>query len=101
MYYKKYISLIVLLFCFAFSHAQQLSGYVMEKNEKGKEVPLPFASIGWQKKKIAVSSGDNGHFSIPYPDSLPCNLIVSYVGYQPDTIVFTKKVDKEIKVVLK
>src|SRR5688572_18655651 len=79
---------------------QPLGGYVMELNSSGKEVPLPMATIAWQKKNIMVYAADNGHFSIPYPDSLPAYLIVSYVGYIPDTIYFSKKVDKEIKVVL-
>ncbi|MEW6467476.1 MAG: TonB-dependent receptor [Bacteroidota bacterium] len=80
--------------------AQQLTGYVMEMDQ-GKEMPLPMATVGWQGTGLSAFTNEKGFFTISYPDSFPANLVVSYVGFRPDTIVFKKKVDQPLKIVLK
>ena len=45
------------------------------------------ASVFWMNTNIGSSTNMEGLANIPIPNTYPSNLIVSYVGYQSDTIV--------------
>ncbi len=63
-----------------------LHGQVKTINDKGKEVPLPFASIYWIKSHQGTTSDENGQFHLPRTDSDGDILVLSFVGYISDTI---------------
>ena len=77
-----------------------LRGKVVEWNdEKKSEIELPGANVYWLDGVSPTVTDEHGDFSIVLPDQLPENLIVSYVGFQPDTILIENS--KKIKVKLK
>ena len=66
-----------------------LSGIVYEKNENGAMLPLIGANIRWKDDKMGTTSDLSGNFSLDYPGKSSL-LVVSYVGYSPDTMVIDK-----------
>ncbi|MFN8338356.1 MAG: TonB-dependent receptor [Saprospiraceae bacterium] len=66
-----------------------LSGTVYEKSDKGDLMPLIGANITWLNSKEATSTDLSGQFNVPYSGKKDF-LIVSYVGYSPDTLMITK-----------
>lgn len=54
----------------------------------GKRVPLIGATIRWADTQTGTVTDANGQFSIPF-GSTDNQLVVSYVGYQPDTVTVT------------
>ena len=51
----------------------------------GKSVPLVGATVQWLNTAIGTVTNTEGHFQVPYQPT-STSLVVSYVGYQPDTI---------------
>jgi len=74
-----------------------IKGIVLEEDNKGKFKPLSNASIFWINTGKGVITDSAGYFSIRQ-DSAGKMLVVSYTGYQSDTI-FTNTAD-ELKIVL-
>ena len=95
------IFILILLLVSAPAFSQQLTGKVVEKDDKGKESPLPMAGIKWQGTIIIATSDHKGDFEIPFPDSLPAKLVVSMVGYRNDTVLFNDKTKTNSKIVLR
>ncbi len=85
----------------AFGNAQtNLKGKVVERNEEKKmENELPGANVYWLGGDFPTVTDEHGDFTIKLADQLPAYLIVSYVGFQSDTILIEKA--KKIKVTLK
>jgi len=83
------IIIFFLLFGLLHVSAQQTSHYVKGRvMEKGEETPLPGASVFWlQTTKGGITNGD-GYFKIPKSNETNI-LIISYTGYQSDTIQVT------------
>ena len=77
--------------------AASVNGIVLEEDDKGKFTPLSNASISWLGTNKGVLTDSTGVFSIQ-PDGLNNSLVVSYAGYQPDTLVVTET--KGVKIVL-
>lgn len=79
-----------------------ISGFIYEKDKlnQDKEQAVPLANVYWQNSTIGVLADINGAFEIIIPTTYPANLIVSFVGYQPDTIIFNAY-KNNIKVELK
>ena len=97
----KIIVTIPFLFLILSINAQKsIKGFVFEKDENKKEVAIPIANIYWQNTTTGVVADENGEFSIVEPRAYPANLIVSFVGYQSDTITLNAY-KKKIKVQLK
>jgi outer membrane receptor for ferrienterochelin and colicins len=78
--------------------AQKLMGVVVEKNAQGVDQPLPGANVFWLGTTIGTTTSDNGVFLIDRVAS-GSKLIVSFVGYQADTVLYTTQ--NSIKVELK
>ncbi|MFM1874661.1 MAG: hypothetical protein RL266_398, partial [Bacteroidota bacterium] len=78
---------------------QSLHGHVHEEGENGP-VPLIGASVFWLGTTIGAATDVNGEFNIQKPEALPAKLVVSFVGYESDTIL-VKNVKKEIDICLK
>jgi outer membrane receptor for ferrienterochelin and colicin len=72
--------------------AQSVHGYVLEE---GENAPLIGASVFWLGTTIGTSTDANGKFTIDAPAELPAKLVISFVGFQSDTLV-VKNSKKEI-----
>jgi outer membrane receptor for ferrienterochelin and colicin len=66
--------------------AQVLRGTVYESDGQNNKIPLIGTNIYWKGTQIGTTSNDEGYFELPRVDSKDQFLIVSYIGYQPDTI---------------
>ncbi|MEQ9064357.1 MAG: TonB-dependent receptor [Vicingaceae bacterium] len=83
----------------SFCHSQEyLKGVVMEESDKGNFNALVGVNVFWAGTTQGVYSDVNGVFNIP-DDHKNHKLIISYVGYQTDTIEVSDH--KELMVVLK
>jgi len=98
---KNYFYILLLLFCFHSSKAQQITGKVAGKNDKGSTDVLTGASVYYQSTTIGTFTDSVGSFKIASPETLPAKLIISLVGYISDTITIDKPEQKELKIVLK
>lgn len=78
-------------------HAQKIMGLVVEKNAKGVEEPLAGANVVWLGTTQGTSTEANGVFMID-PLEGATHLVISYVGYQSDTIKYNPQT--RIKVIL-
>src|SRR2546423_6748154 len=68
--------------------AQTLKGEVDYWDEPMKmEMPLIGANVYWMNTTIASTTDEDGQFKIQLPDTLPAKLVVSFVGYQNDTLM--------------
>lgn len=95
---KKIFLFLFYLFPF-FLHAQDvLQGVVAEENDKGSITPLMGVNVYWLGTTSATTTDSNGVFSIACLHETK-QLVVSYVGYQPDTL--TIKNHEYITIVLK
>ncbi len=67
--------------------AQTISGKVTEWNEATKtETPVISVNIYWMNTTTGTTTDTDGNFQIGVPAVYPSNLIVSFIGYQNDTI---------------
>ncbi len=98
---KNYFYILLLLLCFHPSKAQQITGKVAGKNDKGSTDVLTGASVYYQSTTIGTFTDSVGSFKITSPETLPAKLIISLVGYISDTITIDKTEQKELKIVLK
>jgi len=82
------IKIIILLSIFLLIkvNAQEIKGFVYELNEKGEKQPLIGANIFWKDTQIGTTSNQEGFFMLKFPENFPKQLIISYIGYKPDTI---------------
>ena len=80
-----YILILLLLYDAAF--AQEITGKVSGINSKGAPETLPGASVYWQGTSVGAAADMNGEFRIKAPENLPATLIISMVGYTPDTVM--------------
>ncbi|MGG9963719.1 TonB-dependent receptor domain-containing protein [Ferruginibacter sp. SUN106] len=74
-----------------------VKGVVLETTKKGEFTPLPGASVIWLHSKQGVSTDSTGIFLIPH-DGSGSRLLISYAGYQPDTISVVDM--NELKIIL-
>ncbi|MBP6978823.1 MAG: TonB-dependent receptor [Bacteroidales bacterium] len=66
--------------------AQSLTGTVMEQDEDHKMNPLPGANVYWLETMQGSATDLHGNFEIQRPGKGHSTLVVSYVGYQSDTL---------------
>lgn len=86
-----------LLVLMAHGFAQtKVSGSVVDEDG----APVAFADVFFQDSSVGTITNDNGHFYLESDDTYP-SLVVSFIGFQKDTIALDKKVTYDIKVVLK
>lgn len=93
------MSVTVLPLCAQESSTGQIKGVVMEETLAGRLQPLPYAHIHWLGSLSGTESDSTGYFAL---DRIPgaTMLVVSYVGFMPDTIAMAA--DKHfISIVLK
>jgi outer membrane receptor for ferrienterochelin and colicins len=81
------------------THAQELSGYVFELNESGKEMPLYGATIRSVGNSFGAISDTTGYFTIRV-DSTVDKIVISYLGFQDDTL-HSNQFSTPLRIVLK
>ena len=94
-----FVVLIAFIYMPALVFAQSIRGIVFEKDTLGKEFTLPGANVYWLSGSMATTTDANGKFSLHMHDGLPAKLVVSFVGYQNDTLEITEV--KELKIFLR
>lgn len=100
MYLKNIIITIASWLCLAVPVlAQSLQGKVVQKSGKAEET-IPGAAVFWLGTTDAQVTGENGEFTISYPDSLPARLVVSSIGAGSDTLEIRSRANAPIKIVL-
>ena len=87
-------SIFTCLITTAFS--QQLEGVVYDQQGS----PLVGASVYWEREGSGTVTDVNGKFELPLP-SQEDQLIVSYIGFQPDTLSDKDLQQRQIKITLK
>ncbi len=85
---KKLIYILLLFPTLLFSQ-DVLKGMIMEANEKDEHVGLSGANVVWMDTAIGAVTDLDGSFSIPYKKEYK-KLIVSYIGFEIDTIMITE-----------
>ena len=84
----KILSILFCLCCANYLVAQKtIKGVVYERDNSQQVIPM--ANIYWKNTTIGVVANKNGEFKIAEPTNYPNQLIISFVGYQTDTILFT------------
>ena len=78
--------------------AEKIRGVVLEATNKGSFNPLFHANIQWLSDKSGVMTDSLGYFEISRNNGEETQLVISYVGYQSDTITVTHA--NELKIVL-
>ncbi|MFI5237685.1 MAG: carboxypeptidase-like regulatory domain-containing protein, partial [Ignavibacteriales bacterium] len=81
---KLYLNLFLLFSISSF--AQDLTGYVYELDDENQKVPLTGTNVYWEGTQIGSITDANGFFTIKKTDAEHHHLIVSYIGFQPDTV---------------
>lgn len=77
---------VFLLFIGVHCHSQfQVSGRVLEYNDKGKTIPVANASVYWISSTIGTTTDFEGNFETPYQATIK-QLVISSMGYRSDTI---------------
>ncbi|MEJ8755818.1 TonB-dependent receptor [Pontibacter sp. H259] len=81
-YYLLPVLLVILLVIPA--AAQKLTGKVTDLTSPGE--PVIGASVAWKGTTHATSTNASGDFILNFSDSLTSEIVVNYVGYDPQTI---------------
>ncbi|HQQ98464.1 MAG TPA: TonB-dependent receptor [Cyclobacteriaceae bacterium] len=90
------ISVSLLMLLPLFVQAQKLMGVVVEKDNTGKDQPLPGANVYWSGTTKGTTTRDNGVFLI---DRIAGNqkLVISFVGYKSDTLTITDQANVKVE----
>ncbi|QNF34280.1 TonB-dependent receptor [Adhaeribacter swui] len=87
-WFSGFILLGLLLFKNNYLLAQTITGHVYEK-VNGQNSPLIGASVYWPNNAAGTVTNDKGFFTLALPSdstAASTHLIVSYIGYQSDTV---------------
>ena len=85
----KHILYLLLLIPFVIISQEQLEGVILEGNEKNDYICLDGANVFWLNTTIGAITDEKGKFSIPYKSEYK-KLVISYVGFETDTLTITK-----------
>ena len=98
---KKIYPVVLLLSISSFSLFSQPAGFTINgKVLDHKNNPLAYASIGLSKKGIGTMSNNSGAFLIKVPESsAKDSLLISFLGYESQTISISKINRSEILLV--
>ncbi|MEP5338089.1 MAG: TonB-dependent receptor [Algibacter sp.] len=79
---------ILLLFPILLLSQENVSGIIVEADEKNSPIGLAGANVYWLNTSIGVVTNIDGEFKIPY-EKTNTQLVISYVGFKTDTIIVT------------
>ena len=63
------------------------SGTVVEQTANNEKESIVGANLHWANTNIGTVTDENGHFTLTFPPK-PATLVVSFVGYQNDSIAY-------------
>jgi outer membrane receptor for ferrienterochelin and colicins len=89
---SKIILYIMLISFPMFSLADELKGYVYEKNAKGEEIPVPGVTLNWAGTQTAAVTNQEGWFSIKRLTETN-TLIIRHAGYADDSLEISTQTD--------
>jgi len=72
-----------------------VKGVVLELDGKGRFAPLAAASVYWLTSHRGVMTDSNGVFTLKQ-DAAGSRLVISYAGYQPDTVAVASQATMRI-----
>jgi len=81
------IFLQILIALQIFAEGPLVKGYVKGLNNDNKQESLPFANIHWLNTDIGVVADESGYFEIEKTSDQLAEIVVSFVGYQSDTVI--------------
>lgn len=90
----KYILILFTLLSYLHTTAQTIKGSVMDASTRQ---PLQGATVFWLRTSQGTTTNQYGTFEISYPAKVPASLVVSYVGYVPDTIPFSQQSELHVR----
>ncbi len=100
---NKLLYISFLFFLPVLSHAQdQIRGKVYEIQVLGNEeqkMPLAGANVFWLGTTTGVATDVDGAFQLTKPSQLPASLVISYIGYQGDTLTIAAG-DRDLEIIL-
>jgi outer membrane receptor for ferrienterochelin and colicins len=73
--------------------AQTLTGTVYEQDENQNKKPLIGTNVYWAGTNVGTTTDEYGKFKIRRVDGDSLKLVVSYIGYQPVTLIITPETD--------
>ncbi len=100
---ERYMLVVGILFMSISTYAieeNSIKGTVLELDKEGNESGLPGVNVYWAGTTIGVSTNSDGTFSLKLPQSNDYRLVVSFVGYQNDTIQVDPKLKTPLKIIL-
>lgn len=68
-----------------FAYGQRVDGHISEVDSEGNNVPLIGVNVHWLGTTIGTTTNNDGYFVVNRPEG-KTRLVVSFVGYQTDTI---------------
>ncbi len=81
------VALLVVPCLHAHEHLKGTISAMVESDGKKEVLSLPYASLHWAGTTHGGTSDENGHFDLHKPNTTEIlHLVVSYTGYQADTI---------------
>ncbi len=95
-----FILLFIFLVGLNYVDAQTLKGVVVDVNSNENEGRIPFANVYWLGTSIGTVTNEQGEFEITSESIPEKKLIVSAVGFKPDTLQIEDK-QTEVRVELK
>lgn len=91
-----WIAMACSIFILKDASAQKLMGIVVEKDPKGQDQPLPGANVYWLGTTKGTTTRDNGVFIIDRISDTN-QLVISYVGYNGDTLTITDETNVKVE----
>lgn len=79
--------------------SQQITGYVYELDDSNQKQPLPGANVFWEGTSGGTATDLKGFFEVAKPGKENPTLIISYVGYENDTLTISPDL-KSVEVTL-
>ncbi len=78
-----------------------LNGVIYEIDSLNQKKPLAFTNVYWLHNNNGVISDEHGVFSLhkPHDKEPPYQIVVSFIGFSPDTLTITEETDN-IEIVL-
>ena len=94
----KYLLYILLLIPIISYSQEKIEGIILEINDKNELIGLSGANVFWANASIGDITDLDGSFSIPYKKEYT-KLVISYVGYETDTITInsSKRIEHTLK----
>ncbi len=94
---KKAIVVVVLLFFGSLCNtaiSQVVKGSVKVKKYNGQTEAMPYATVYWIERHIALESDQNGLFSFDRKGADTVSLVATFIGHTKDTLIITNGVSQ-------